>query len=62
MLQLLICEKTNFKPFIKVLKAYGLHQQRPSNTKGLKNSRLETQVLVDQQEQTLQLTIVKKEP
>jgi len=62
MLELLICEKTSFQSFIKVLKAYGLHQQRPSNTKGLNNSRLETQVLVDQQEQTLQLTIVKEEP
>ncbi len=40
MLELLICEKRNFKSFIKVLKAYGLHQHRPSNTKRLKNSRL----------------------
>jgi hypothetical protein len=62
MLELLICEKTSFKSFIKVLKAYGLHQHRPNNTKGLKNSRLKTQVLVDKKEQTLQLTIVKKEP
>jgi len=44
------------------VKAYGLHQHRPNNTKGLNNSRLKTQVLVDQQEQTLQLTIVKEEP
>jgi hypothetical protein len=62
MLKLLICEKTSFKPFIKVLKAYGLHQQKPSNTKGLKNFRLKTQVLVDKKKQTLQLTIVKEEP
>jgi hypothetical protein len=62
MVKLLICEKRSFKSFIKVLKAYGLHQQRPSNTKGLQNSRLKTQVLVVQQEQTLQLTIVKEEP
>ncbi len=48
MLKLLICERTNFKSFIKVFKAYGLDQQRPNNIKGLKNSRLETQVLVDQ--------------
>jgi hypothetical protein len=61
MLKLLICEKMNFKSFIKVLKTYGLHQQRPSNTKGLKNSRLKTQVLVDQQEQILQHTIIKEE-
>jgi hypothetical protein len=30
--------------------------------KSFKNSRLKTQVLIDQQEQTLQLTIVKEEP
>jgi hypothetical protein len=60
MLEFLICEKTNFKSFIKVLKAYGLHQQRPSKTKALRNFRLKTQILVDPQEQNLQLTIVKE--
>jgi len=61
MLKLLICEKMNFKSFIKVLNAYGIHQQRPINTKGLKNSRLKKKILVDQQEQNLQLTIIKEE-
>jgi UDP-3-O-acyl-N-acetylglucosamine deacetylase len=62
MLELPICEKTSLKSFIKVLRTYGLDQQRPSNIKRLKNSRLKTQVLVDQQEQTLELRITKEEP
>jgi hypothetical protein len=39
MSKLPICEKVNFKSFIKVLKAYGLDQQRPSNIEGFKNSK-----------------------
>jgi hypothetical protein len=42
------------------LKAYGLDQQRPSNIEGLKNSKVETQVLVDRQEQMLQLKVAKE--
>ncbi len=61
MWKLPICERTNLKSFIKVLKTYGLNQKMPTNKKGVTNSRLETQVLVYQREQTLQLTIAKKE-
>ncbi len=43
------------------MKAYGLDQQRPSNI-GIESSKLETQVLAYQYEQTLQLIIVKEEP
>jgi hypothetical protein len=60
MSKLPICEKVNLKSFIEVLKAYGLDQQRPSNIEGLKNSKVETQVLVDQQKQMLQLKVAKK--
>jgi hypothetical protein len=62
MIEFPICEKASLKSFIKVLRTYGLNQQRPSNIEGLDNSRWKTWVLVDQQEQTLQLRISKEEP
>jgi hypothetical protein len=37
MSKLPICERVSIKSFIKVLRAYGLDQQRPSNIEGLKN-------------------------
>jgi hypothetical protein len=54
MLKLPICERTNLKSFIKVLRAYGLDQQRSNNIEGLvESTRLKTQVLANQQKQTL---------
>ncbi len=61
MSKLPICERVSLKSFIKGLRAYRLNQQRPSNIDGLENFKVETQVLVDQQEQTLQLKVIKEE-
>ncbi len=58
MSKLLICER---KSFIKILKAYGLNQYKPNNIKRIKSSTSKTQVLVNQQKQTLQLKVTKEE-
>jgi len=49
MSKLPICERTNLKSFINVLRAYGLDQHKSNNIEGLiKSSRLKTQVLANQ--------------
>ncbi len=42
MSKLSICDRANFKSFIKVLRAYGLDQQKSRNIKGLENYKSKT--------------------
>jgi hypothetical protein len=63
MLELLSCERNNFKSFINILKTYRVDQQRSSNIEIIKNCTSKTQVvLVDQEEQNGHLRIAKEEP
>ncbi len=51
MLELPNCERDSLKPFINILRTYGLDQQWESNIGVVENSRLEIEVLAHQLEQ-----------
>jgi hypothetical protein len=53
-------EKNSLKSFIKILKAYGLDQQRESNIGVVESSRSKTEVITYQLEQGGHLRITKK--